>query len=307
LEAGKDLKEVRDLARRVLEMLLSKARSSGRGAGRRGREGKGAPLALLLLAPLLLQPLALAQPYPIDVPSILAFPWEDRLDYSIWVEAKRNVAVIVYANVYVPGQGWSGWEKLWEGRLSAGESKWVDGRDERKPTEPGYYIIWAEIHYISGSDYQMIGGERYYASRDYIVVRKEPAEKAWRECNMLGLNYSLLKLDYGALVRNYSLLKGDYSRLKSDYDLLRSDYSRLEREYRDLNSSYSQLKSDYERLKDSYSDLQSSYRRLEDELTIWRAAGLIALGIAIITAVLAVEGWRRALSLAKRVGPAGKD
>ena len=312
LEAGKDLKEIKDLARKALKMLLSKARSSERGAGRRGGAGKGFLLALLLLVPLLLQqPLALAQPYPVEV-SVFAFPREDRLDYSILVEAKRDVAVIVEVAVYVPGQGWGRWTKLWEGHLSAGESKWVDGKDERKPTEPGYYVIWTSVQYLSSNDYQMIGGSRYYAGYNYVSVRNEPAVKAWQECNALKLNYSLLKLDYSQLKGKYEALKDEcfllnvsYKSLRNDYEWLNSTYRRLASDFRRLETQCWYLNASYMQLKDDYSALQDSYRQLEDKLGFYRSAGLAALVFAVAAAALALEGWRRALSLAKRLGSAG--
>jgi hypothetical protein len=74
-------------------------------------------LTATLLPPLLLQPLALAQPSPVDVLITPGTPeWGKAFEYSVLVRAERSVDVIVVANVYVPGQGWGKMDGAMEGR-----------------------------------------------------------------------------------------------------------------------------------------------------------------------------------------------
>jgi hypothetical protein len=67
-------------------------------------------------------------------------------------------------------------------------------------------------------------------------------------------------------------------------------------------ASYTSLNQNYTLFMRSYKLLSDELERQRDELNTCRLAGLAALGLAVTAAALAVEGWRKALSLAKEVG-----
>lgn len=84
---------------------------------------------------------------PVYILHIDMFPREEGLEYLIPVARRaleKRIELRVIANVYAPGWGWSGWKDLWRGHILAHDGVWVYGRDERKPTEPGSYVVWGQ-------------------------------------------------------------------------------------------------------------------------------------------------------------------
>jgi hypothetical protein len=258
--------------------------------------------AALLLPLLLLPSSSLAQPYPVSILITPSTPeWGKSFEYSILVRAERSVDVLVKVTVYVPGRGWSEWRELWRGRLSAGESKQLNGKDERTPAALGDYVVWVSVDFASERDYEVVGGGTYYASWSQVKVVSF-AEKEWEKCRELERDYWQLKRDCSSLELNYTLLKNEYVRLMGACALLNISYSELLWKYSQLNSSYTSLNQSYTSFMRSCKLLSDELERQRSELDTCRLAGLAALGLAVTAAALAVEGWRRALSLMKRAG-----
>jgi hypothetical protein len=232
LEAGKNLKETRNFARKALL----------------------APLLLALLLPQ--QLLALAQPVTVQI--VYRRPeWGKPFSYGVRIDAKESTDVVVWANVYVPGRGWSGFRELWRGHLSAGEGAWVDGMDSREPVESGYYVVWIRVYFYNFlKNFEVIDGKTYYADYDDVLVVEQLVKEAQKE------------------------------------------HEELKQEYKELKQRYDSLMDSYDRLLASYQKLQSENRGL--------ISALDALALfLVIAAALAFEGWRRALSYAKKARPAG--
>jgi hypothetical protein len=259
-------------------------------------------IAAPLLPLLLLTSPSLAQPYPVSILITPGTPeWGKPFEYSILVRAEKSVDALVKVTVYVPGRGWSEWRELWRGRLSAGESKQLSGKDERTPTALGDYVVWVSVDFASERDYALIGGGTYYASWSQVKVVSF-AKREWEKCRELERDYWQLKRDYSGLELNYTLLKNEYARLMGACALLNISYSELLQKYVQLNSSYTSLNQSCTLFMRSYKLLSDRLERQRDELNTCWLAGLAALGLAVTAAVLAVEGWRKALSLAKKAG-----
>jgi len=242
---------------------------------------------LLLFVVITLLPFnAFSQPYPVDAYVFSSTPqWGQGLSYSVYVKATRDVYVSVDVSVYVPGKGWGNWTELWEGFLSAGESKVLDGYEARTPTEIGDYVIWVDVLFRSSNDYMVVGGQEYSARYDVVYVRK-----------FANGMYNTLKQNYTQLLTKYQDMETSYEKLKSDYNSLQESFSQLKVRCNDLNSSYQSLKSDYNKLQSDYSSLRENNIRLEGSLETTRVIAT-ALGVALAVAtLLAIIGWKKAFS-----------
>jgi hypothetical protein len=92
-------------------------------------------------------------------------------------------------------------------------------------------------------------------------------------------------------------------------DLTLEEYARIAKRVLrsralEARASYTSLNQSYTLFMRSYKLLSDRLERQRDELNTCRLAGLAALGLAVTAAALAVEGWGRALSLAKKAEPA---
>jgi len=149
-----------------------------------------------VLALLLLARLALGQPPLIGVsvtPSAKGF------EYTIELKAERTVDVVVAASVYVPGRGWGDWTELWRGRIWAGEMKVLSGREESEPVGFGSYVLHVKLYYTD-SDFEVVGGERYYADVDIVMpVESEKTQQLALLCASLNYTCSQLQSAYESL------------------------------------------------------------------------------------------------------------
>jgi hypothetical protein len=149
-------------------------------------------LALLLLArPVLGQP---------PLFSVSVTPSERGFKYTIELKAERTVDVVVAASVYVPGRGWSNWTELWRGRIWAGETKVLSGREESEPVGFGSYVLHVKLYYYTASDFEVVGGEKYYADVDIVMpVESEKTQQLALQCASLNYTCSQLQSAYESL------------------------------------------------------------------------------------------------------------
>jgi hypothetical protein len=110
------------------------------------------------------------------------------------------------------------------------------------------------------------------------------------------------KLEPGELRSELEKLKSDYEKLRNDYSALQSSYAKLQSDYERLQSGYYALKSSYDSLAASCSNLQSSYYQLKSELEITRALAIMLGSALVVATIAAIEGWRRARTVAKARG-----
>jgi uncharacterized protein YukE len=110
------------------------------------------------------------------------------------------------------------------------------------------------------------------------------------------------KLEPGELRSVLEKLKSDYEKLKGDYSALQSSYAKLQSDYERLQSEYYALKSSYDSLAASCSNLQSSYYQLKSELEITRALAIMLGSALVVATIVAIEGWKRARTVAKARG-----
>jgi hypothetical protein len=252
---------------------------------------------VVLLAAVALE--ALGQPWPVEVDVGSERPqWGSPLVYWVNVTALRPVYVRVRVNVLAPGRGWSGWSVLWEGQMAAGESRVFRGQSS-EPVKLGSYVIWASISFSSPQDYQMIGGNLYYASYDTVrvVTVYEPSAEYWYSMYVQARNESeQWKTKYEALAAETATLKANVTALQAELAKLRTERDKLLANYTSLQGEHKAVLAEKNRLADENAYLQALAARLESQAKAALATAALlaalstALGIAL--AILAVRSKR---------------
>lgn len=156
---------------------------------------------------------ALGQPRPINV-RVSASHFGKGFNYTIELEAVRAVNVIVMTSVYTPGRGWSNWTELWRGELWAGETKALSGRDEDEPKWFGSYVLYVKLYYYTVSDFEVIGGEKYYADEDIVIPVVSEMDL---QCANLNYTCNRLQSDFAQLHNAYVQLWDTYESLQIEY------------------------------------------------------------------------------------------
>lgn len=233
-------------------------------------------LTVLLCAAI---PLIAAQPYPVDVDVGSFTPRRgEALQYWIDVKAHSSVDVIVNVAIYVPGYGWSDWQKLWEGHVYAGEEKRVYGSYHiPDDADVGSVVIWCTVLYYSPDDYEVIAGKKYYADYSTLYVAgslSDPSVEYWaseaeywksqaeyweglyNSSSVWKDRYYELLDDYNALSEEYGSLVSEYSALKRSFDAMVNNYTKLKAEYDHLLVINEQLKRERDALLGQVSALQ---------------------------------------------------
>jgi len=248
----------------------------------------------VLLAAVALE--TLGQPWPVEVDVSSERPqWDSPLVYRVNVTALRPVDVRVRVNVLTPGRGWSGWIVLWEGQMAAGESRVFRG-ESSEPAKLGSYVIWASISFSSPQDYEMIGGNLYYASYDavHVVTVYEPSAEYWYSMYFQARNESeQWKTKYETLAAETTALKANITALQAELTNLRSERDKLLANYTILQSEHKAVLAEKNRLAEENAYLQALAAKLESQARAGLATAALlaalstALGIAL--AILAVR------------------
>lgn len=242
--------------------------------------------ALALLAAL--APSAAAQP-PVEVDVSSFTPERGRvLEFWIDVTARRELAVEVSVNAYVPGKGWGGWRTLWEGRMGAGEGRRVWGSVEiPADAKAGSVVVWCQVLFLGFDDYMVLGGQRYYASYSMLYVAgalPDPAAEYWKNMSEHWESQATYWMDRANYWKGQSeYWEGEARKLREAYFALELNYTRLQRDYALLQQRCSALESEMAVVK-------SERDRLAGEVEFLRKAGLAAalLGLAAGVAAGAV-------------------
>lgn len=180
-----------------------------------------AAVLAILLSTLAISPGAAAQPWPVDASIQLSLPYPGRaFEYRVRVSASRALDVVVRAAVHIPGVGWTEWRELWRGYMGPAEVKVVSGSVE-VPVDavPGCVVVWVSVLFASPEDYQVIGGARYYSSREFIEV--VTVTGPWDE-SLRGL--------YRACIANLTALRGNVTKLVEERAALETRVSELSEE-----------------------------------------------------------------------------
>jgi len=150
----------------------------------------------------------------------------DYLRYLIVIHTSRRLDVKVDVQYYLPGIGWSGWRRLWDGYLSGsrdlGSSIYIPSG-----IKAGSVVLQVCVLYTDDQVYTLVDGKHYYVERCYISVLGEiESEHKWL-----------------------------YEELVEEYNSLKNKYERLERAYKELEEKYEELKTEYFKLKERYHEL----------------------------------------------------
>lgn len=175
----------------------------------------------ILLSTLALLLGAAAQPWPVEASIQPSLPYPGRtFEYRVRVSASRALDVVVRAAVHVPGVGWTEWRELWRGYMGPAEVKVITGSVE-VPVDavPGCVVVWVSVLFASPEDYQVIGGVRYYNSREFIEV--VTVTGPWDE-SLRGL--------YRACMANLTALQGNLTKLVEERAALEARVSELAEE-----------------------------------------------------------------------------
>jgi len=148
------------------------------------------------------------------------------LRYLIVIHTSRRLNVKVDVQYYLPGIGWSGWRRLWDGYLSGsrdlGSSIYIPSG-----IKAGSVVLQVCVLYTDDQVYTLVDGKHYYVERCYISVLGEiESEHKWL-----------------------------YEELVEEYNSLKNKYERLERAYKELEEKYEELKTEYFKLKERYHEL----------------------------------------------------
>jgi len=218
-------------------------------------------MALLCIAP----PLITAQPYPVDVNVGSSTPRRFNI-FQYWIEIKAysSADIIVKAVIYVPGYGWSDWQKLWEGHMRVGEEKRVNGSFFiANDAGVGSVVVWCRVCYHTPDDYDVIAGKEYYGDLNVIYVAgslPDPNVKRWAWL----ADYWKSRAEFWKDLYNSSLMWKDwyyeldekYTALKRSFDAIANNYTKLKAEYNHLLVINEQLKQERDTLLGQVSMLQ---------------------------------------------------
>ncbi len=233
-------------------------------------------LALLLAAAF--SSLAVAAPLSIDIettqPTRASY-----LEYTVIVHTVKKLYVKVWVSVYVPGKGWSGWDKLWEGyvyNVRQVSSRYYIPGDAGN----GSVVVYVSVDYYSGRDYEVHDGEKYYVTTTLVYVAgalpNEAAEK-WHRM-------------YRDTLDKLNRLNETCTRQKQALAQLQADYDSLQARYEELSANHSRLLQEKSRLEAEASRLRD--RVAADATLIQVLEAGIALAAAVAVA-LAVSAARR--------------
>ncbi len=203
------------------------------------------------------------------------------LDYTVTVRTTKELWIKVNVAIYVPGKGWSGWTKIWEGKVYSiarvSKSYYIP-----HDAGNGSVVMWVEVEYYSPRDYAVIDGMKYY--NDYSVIYVVGA----LPCDAAQLWYTR------------------YRELKDSCDRLNESYREALRDAEELRGRYADLQSRYEALKDNQSRLLQEKTRLEAEAAVLRERLAAeenlnrALEVGVLLAVAAAVGLAAAYVTARR-------
>jgi FtsZ-binding cell division protein ZapB len=264
-----------------------------------GGWGLRALVAGLLLAALLLAPTAVAAPpYPVDAEVEARDPLPGGpFYYAVRVTASRSVDVVVRACVRVPGWGWGGWVTLWSGRLRAGETRVLQGSDDRAVAAAGDYVVIVQVDFYSDQDYAVLGGSTYYAT--YYAVYVHPYAKALYRA--LGEMYEELEADYARLKRDFDLLRAGHRLLQADYGRLKAELDRVRGDLEAARAERDRLAAENERLRSENQQLSERVAQLRRALELAdRALGLLALSLTALVAALVAAAAVRLVRMYRR-------
>ena len=229
-----------------------------------------------------------ADPYPVDIDVISGDPERgEYLDYTIYVETKENLKIIVYVDYYIPGYGWRGWKDIWRGYLPKTFRTFDRTLYIPEDAEPGSVVIWVTVLYSSDDFYGVKKGKKYYyLIHDAVYIAghlSDPEVDYWKnETNYWMEKCHDLENKYHDLEDRYHNLKQKYNTLQEEYNTLNEKYSGLELKYYALFGNYTKLQEKYNDLSNKYLDLKSSYIRLEQERNYIYIALMVLIPLALI-------------------------
>jgi len=237
-------------------------------------------LVAALLA-LVLAPAVYGSPIEIEVDS--SAPARGRyLEYGVTVRSTKRLYAKIYAAVYVPGQGWSGWEELWKGELNM--YKYVTGRHYiPEDAGNGSVVIFVSVHYVGRDDYEYHDGQRYYIvdSMVYVVgALPNTAAEEWAD-------------RYRGLEANYTMLKEKCDSEHEEMLKLSAKYSDLQERYRGLLENNSLLQQRVDELKSTVAALRQDLVAKNNMVFALIAATATLAAVATIMALEAASLRRR--------------
>jgi hypothetical protein len=199
---------------------------------------------------------------------------------------------------------------LYEGRVTVEEARIVAVVTHFRHAHTDYDRVRRDPSALANFLEPREGGLMFGSLKAYLSLRELSSRKAQREAEKALARYRELKqkaVESAKRVFTGEAIEKAKQRGLLPQDLTLEEYARIAKRVLrsralEARASYTSLNQSYTLFMRSYKLLSDELERQRDELNTCRLAGLAALGLAVTAAALAVEGWRKALSLAKEVG-----